>query len=1165
MSSGKADTWGPSLELPTSGTSTPPPPGQRGSRNNAAAAATATPPPAVSAYDAYAGKPLAEDPAYQAALQQAIKSAGLEGTQLATAITSKPARAPLFAAGAPTPSHQHGHGGHHHAAPKTPAPTPQTQSGYNSSSGAASGVKESKEGKAGGRNAQQHSKPAVTTAPVGGSNKAAAAAAAAAAADTTPAKPKGANHQAPPAATPPAATPGTAGKAGANKGPGSGGAGSKTPGGGQQWGGSKVKYEEYLGQDALQKLAKSGCAFRGKIRVNATDRREAYLTVPGLPHDVLIRGEKYQNRAIDGDEVVVRVNAVSEWYRVHKHMGPEDEAALCARLDKIMRLDGGGKGVGDPDLPWASLGSVEAAKASMTAAVQAAPAGGLRITGRVVGLGELSVRRERVVGVLQAGAPGAMLGGERLLWLLPLDPCLPGRCAVAATSVKGLSPELLAEASQAADAEEAGTSVASRTLMSARVTGWDTECGAPLVELRASLGQAGEIESETAAILELQGVRSDDFEPEVLACLPKTPWNVSDQDLSGRRDFRSHRVFSIDPPTAKDLDDALHIHPVPNKPGRWKVGVHIADVAHFIPPFSALDIEAGRRSTSVYLVQRVIPMLPRLLCEELCSLNPGVDRFAFSVEWELDEAGVIHEQWAGRSIIRSRAKLAYPMVQAMIEERFDADACPAKLSDGATWPEVIGDCLALHTIARNLRAARHANGALRLDNCRLTFALDKEGNPTGCGQYVQQEANQLVEEYMLLANMSVARLISDAFPDRALLRSHPPPNARKLTELCATLAKHGVQLDGSSSGALAASLAAMRAAIPEVATQEAITAMATRPMQLATYFCTGLAGGSDNWVHFALAVGEYTHFTSPIRRYPDVMVHRLLAAAIEIREGANACIGARVPAPQRPVPTDVESAAAAHRLLGPELCGKVAEHCNERRLGARKAQDSSLNLYLCVLLRRHPAVTAAVVTGLGGDKFFTAYLPAYGQEARISLDQAMLPLAGRWDAGAQTLVITMGDTSGSASASDSTATPSGSRGPRGPTNGSRGFGGRGAGGSQHGRGGRGEEQGEHAQQQGYGEWLAGLPAVRNPDNLMPVMFPLKLAMFDQVPVILYSPLKPGKISEVVARLWVSPQCYPAPGGTAGAAPATVVVQEEVPQLAAEKSGFSIPYGEMLND
>ena len=319
-----------------------------------------------------------------------------------------------------------------------------------------------------------------------------------------------------------------------------------------------------------------------------------------------------------------------------------------------------------------------------------------RATGEVVAITSQSERRSTIVGVLKK--PQYSRGNE--LDLIPRDPRLPRALVHPAALRKSLGFAVSNELLNEARSEE----VTCRTLVSAKITSWAVQHRYPIVEVMRVVGQAGGLQAEVEALLTQERIYDDDeFTPEILACLPAVPWSISAADVAQRRDLRSTRIFSIDPPTARDLDDALSVEKLDN--GFYQIGVHIADVSHFVLPCTALDTEASVRSTSVYLMDRVIPMLPRLLCEELCSLNPGVDRLAFSIIWTMDSQGVIKDTWAGKSIICSCAKLSYPQVQELIDDAgvtFSAeDSCPdgVTLFRGHSWQCVAEDALILHSLA----------------------------------------------------------------------------------------------------------------------------------------------------------------------------------------------------------------------------------------------------------------------------------------------------------------------------------------------------------------------------------------------------------------------------------------------------------------------------------
>ncbi|KAG9330642.1 hypothetical protein JZ751_023438 [Albula glossodonta] len=497
------------------------------------------------------------------------------------------------------------------------------------------------------------------------------------------------------------------------------------------------------------------------------------------------------------------------------------------------------------------------------------------------------------------------------------------------------------------------------TLFICRITSWPDNSTFAEGRLVKSLGQAGEIEPETEGILLEYDVDFSEFSEDVLRCLPQNlPWTIPPDELSKRRDLRKECIFTIDPATARDLDDALSCKPLPD--GNFEVGVHIADVSYFVEEGEALDIVASRRATSVYLVQKVIPMLPRLLCEELCSLNPLTDRLTFSVIWKITPQGKILSEWFGRSVIRSCVKLSYDHAQSMID-------APDRLLSAEELPpcapqhpidEIHQAVLNLHRIAVSLREQRFQGGALRLDQMKLSFTLDAEsGMPQGCYIYQYRDSNKLVEEFMLLANMAVAHHIYHRFPQQALLRRHPPPQTKMVDDLAEFCDQIGLNLDFSSAGALHRTLnETLGTDQYSSARKEVLTNMCSRPMQMAVYFCTGVLKDETLFRHYALNVPLYTHFTSPIRRYADVIVHRLLAASLGCGSGV--------------------------KLSGEEV-QKQASHCNDRKTASKRVQELSAELFFAAFVKEcGPLDSEAMVMGVL-DQAFDVLVLRYGIQKRV--------------------------------------------------------------------------------------------------------------------------------------------------------------------------------------
>ena len=668
--------------------------------------------------------------------------------------------------------------------------------------------------------------------------------------------------------------------------------------------------------------------------MNEFKRHEAYVRVRGLPFDVKIDGWARQSRSVHGDEVCVLIDPSEEWERVG---GGDDGDDVCESVD--VDADGGRR--------------VE----SMAAVCRR----GWRPTGIVVATVTPSARRANMVGKLE-------METNEALTFVPVDEKLP----------KGRVSEYSVPRSIKSALESDGKEGAVDTFVSVKLRKWRRGDAKPLVDILGVVGR-GSIESDldimTKVIVAEHRIESGDFSVEAEACLPRIDagehWSIPTDELERRADFRDKLVFSIDPPTARDLDDALSVEVLSD--GDLNVGVHIADVSHFVLPNTALDAEARTRGTTTYLVHTIFPMLPRLLCENLCSLNPGVERLSFSVEWTMTKEGVVKNVSFKRGVIKSAAKLSYIHVQNVIDAGTDVQAAKDAL-DGVEISgeqhkieDIIESIEILHHAAKSMRKRRFQAGAVRLDQPKVGFELDEDQEPVNAAPYVIRDSNRLVEEYMLLANMYVAEFIAQVFPSHSMLRCHPPPNERKLIELTTFASEHDLDVDISSSKRLHDSLRAIADDSRDMF--DIVQLLATKPMQLAKYFCTGMAD-EDSWRHYALAVPYYTHFTSPIRRYPDVVVHRLLAAAIEheTRRGES----------------HSNEVIKAYELFAPELCHDVADHCNERKMAAKYAQERSQHLFLCKYLQNNVVVSHAIARQLG-QQFIVAYVPLYGIEIKIYL------------------------------------------------------------------------------------------------------------------------------------------------------------------------------------
>jgi len=387
------------------------------------------------------------------------------------------------------------------------------------------------------------------------------------------------------------------------------------------------------------------------------------------------------------------------------------------------------------------------------------------------------------------------------------------------------------------------------------ITEWPAQSANPFGEVSAVLGQPGDNRVEMQSILaeiEFPLSFSEAAEREAVSF----PDRIPEAELKKRRDFREVFTITIDPEDAKDFDDAVSLKKLGN--GRWEVGVHIADVSYYVRPGSAIDREAAERGTSVYMVGRTIPMLPERLSNGLCSLKQGEDRLCYSAVFEMDERAVIHDSWFGKTVINSNRRFSYEEVQAIIE---------------AGKGEYGSEIAALNSLAQSLREERFKKGSFNFETQEVRFMLDDQGKPLSIYLREMKDANKLIEDFMLLANRRVAEFIGkkhDSKPVKTFVyRVHDEPNPEKLENFNQLLERLGHKIKLSSKKSLATSFNRLFEDIKGTGTETMIETIAIRTMSKAYY-------STNNIGHYGLAFPHYTHFTSPIRRYPDLMVHRLL-------------------------------------------------------------------------------------------------------------------------------------------------------------------------------------------------------------------------------------------------------------------------------------------------
>ena len=401
------------------------------------------------------------------------------------------------------------------------------------------------------------------------------------------------------------------------------------------------------------------------------------------------------------------------------------------------------------------------------------------------------------------------------------------------------------------------------------ITEWPDGRDSPFGKITEVLGKPGEHDTEIHSILAEYGLPYS-FPLEVEHFADQLDTSIKPEEIAKRRDMRDTLTYTIDPKDAKDFDDALSFKVLEN--GNYEIGIHIADVSHYLQEGTVLDDEAYSRATSVYLVDRVVPMLPEVLSNNACSLRPNEEKYTFSAIFELDDKANIRNEWFGRTVIDSNERFAYEEAQHIIEN--GNGNIPSDISiRGAAYSvqqDVVDATLTLDRLAKIMRAARMEEGALSFDKVEVRFNLNEKSEPTSVYFKESKDANKLIEEFMLLANRKVAQFIGKQKPTKPFIyRIHDNPNEDKLIALNGIVSRFGHKLDFKDKKSISASLNKLLADVKGKKEQNLVDTLAIRSMSKAIYT-------TNNIGHYGLAFDYYSHFTSPIRRYPDVMVHRLL-------------------------------------------------------------------------------------------------------------------------------------------------------------------------------------------------------------------------------------------------------------------------------------------------
>ncbi|EAS31496.3 VacB and RNase II family 3'-5' exoribonuclease [Coccidioides immitis RS] len=748
----------------------------------------------------------------------------------------------------------------------------------------------------------------------------------------------------------------------------------------------KTLFTPYLPQANLPALLNDGQLVTGILRVNKKNRSDAYVTTPDLDADIFICGSKDRNRALEGDLVAVELLDVDEVWsqKREKEEKKKRKDITDTRSGSSAGLDKGrSDSVTNGDSQIAPDGSIRR-RGSLRQRPTQKKNDDVEVEGQSLLLveedeisdehkplyaGHVVAVIERVPGQMFSGSLGLLRpssqatkekqeaerqardGGHsrpqqerqqdkpKIVWFKPTDKRVP----------------LIAIPTEQAprDFVEKHQDYANNIFVAA-IKRWPITSLHPFGTLVEQLGTMGDLNVETDALLRDNNFASDEFSDAVLKNVGFENWSLESESaasLASRRDFRDERTLTIDPNGSNALDNAIHVKPLDDD--KVEIGFHVADVTHFIKFNSLVDREAKKRGTGVYLMTRIVNMLPPRLSGEVCSLQPGEDRLTVSVVFRVDpKTGAVEDEpWIGKGIIKSSGKLTYDEIDAAIAGK------EVELQ-AATLDEV----KLLNSIASKFREARFGHRSADVPPLRLFYQLDDENVPVMHNIFDSSTAHELMEELSHKTNSLVAKRLFTAFPQKAFLRRQASPNFRRLGTFVDRMSRLGYDMDSTSSGTLQNSLFK----IQDVDLRKGMETLLIKAMRRAKYYVAGTVRDEERQ-HYTLNLPLYTHFTNPSRRYADIIVHRQLDAMINNAD----------------FPEDIENLS------------KTADHCNNKKDSAQNAQEQSVHIESCRIIDKKRQEIGGDLISEGivlcvYESAFDVLIPEYGFEKRVHCDQ--LPL-----------------------------------------------------------------------------------------------------------------------------------------------------------------------------